>query len=149
LGSGFGLFGNALQKVQENASYVAGVAQENATYVAGVAHENVSYGAEMAKKKAEETGISDKINQVGVTSALNTVASKASDGMGFVSETAGKVQQSAQEGTLVEKTTKKATDTAYQASSMLSGIGYSLFTQVKSYSGATADEKKEEKKEDG
>jgi hypothetical protein len=69
-----------------------------------------------------------------VTSAFGHVTTRASEGLSYIGEksvdTANAVASHAQEGTLVGKTTEVAYSTTTQATSMLSGIGYSLFNKV-------------------
>ena len=102
-------------------------------------------GSQM-KKKAEETGLSEKVttaayaakakaDETGVSNALHSAqqnfSKAAHSAMDYTAESGKSIYQSAQEGTLKDKTQQKAT----QAGAMMGQIGQSLFNSVQSFMG--------------
>jgi hypothetical protein len=92
--------------------------------VSKVVSENAKYSAGIAYQKGQEYGINDSL-----ATAQQNVISAASSAGKYTQDGLKNAQQSANDGTLMTKTT----EATYKAASMFSSVGYSLFNRVKEY----------------
>lgn len=96
--------------------------------------------------KLEHTALKakQKADEAGVTSALQGTASSLQSNLSYygsaaaelTKETVNNLQASAQDGTLLIKTTETTKNAANKAQAYLGAVGYSLFQRVKEYSGS-------------
>jgi len=99
-------------------------------------YKNTAYTANLAKQKADEAGVTERFTSTAgvVTTNLSSAATTASTNLSGIGSMVKEVADDPFHGKLYAKTSENAKEAASQASAMIGGIGYSLFSKVKDLS---------------